>query len=194
MALVQSRELAKYGDEFTEPFALNSIDYPADAAFIALYIGCIAIAMYLLRRYISEPLARLLVLKQGHPFRTKAQQAIAIDRFCAAFWKFCSYCGLVAFGVYALKNEQHWVWLPETYPTMFKGKHVPPRIRQYFLIEAAYYVWGSAMLIGGLEPRLKDWRQMLTHHFVTLVLTVSSYYMYANTFTCMLCIHFGNCL
>lgn len=175
--------LAKYGDEYAEPYALNRINYPADIAFVLVAMIGIAAAMHLLRVHVSEPLAHRLFLSPKNAKKQVAagltrEQVLAIDRFCAAFWKFSSYCFMVALGVYALKDQRRWLFEPETYASIFKGNQNPPRIRQYYLIEAAYYIWGSVTLIGGLEPRLKDWWQMVTHHIATLTLIFSSYYLY----------------
>ena len=77
-----------------------------------------------------------------------------LHKFCTAGWKFASYAGLVAMGVWALWDQQHWFWNTETYASIFYNNHIPWRIRAYYLTEISYYLFSCVSIF--FEPQMKD--------------------------------------
>lgn len=176
--MLYNPKIAQYGDEYMTPYARTFIDYPREGAFIIQTCIALGISMYILNRWIFLPFAQRSV----PPQLNKTKRAAAIHRFNTAAWKFVSYGALVAMGVWALWDQQHWFWDTETYASMFKNNVIPWRLRRYYLTEISYYLF--SLIAIAYEPRMKDRLQMVVHHFVTLTLMFSSYYLYITLPTC----------
>lgn len=162
-----------FGDEYATPYACTNIDFRADGEFVAKTCLMLAIAFPALNRLVFTPLARAVVPPPRDRSSTTRSQC---HKFFTAGWKFVSYAFLLALGVWALWDQQHWLWNTETYASIFKDNVVPPRIRAYYLIEISYYLFSTVSIF--FEHKMKDRNQMLLHHMVTLTLMFSSYYLY----------------
>ena len=161
-------KLAIYGDEYATPYARNAIDYKADGEFILQACAMFAVLLQISNRVVFTRIAHALIPK------TKGLNAKTLHKFCTAGWKFASYAGLVAMGIWALWDQQRWFWNTETYASIFHNNRIPWRIRAYYLTEISYYLFSCVSIF--FEPQMKDRRQMLFHHAVTLSLMLSSYY------------------
>lgn len=94
-------------------------------------------------------------------------------KFNTSAWKFVSYTFFVCYGIYALRQEQSWLWDPQNYHRCFPDNQIPFLLRLYYNMATAYYIYTSFSIF--FEPKMKDRNEMLLHHFVTLSLLVSSY-------------------
>lgn len=165
--------LEAYGDEYATPYTHTDIDFKADGEFVAKACLILAIAFPTLNRLVFTPLAKVAIPSpNGRPSITKTQ----CHKFFTAGWKFTSYSFLFALGVWALWDQQQWLWNTETYASIFKDNILPPHIRTYYLTEISYYLFSIVSIF--FEHKMKDRNQMLFHHFVTLTLMLSSYYLY----------------
>lgn len=162
-------KLAIYGDEYATPYERNAIDYEADTKFI-LQASMLLTILFLSNRAVFNRIANAFIP------RTKSLNARLLHKFCTAGWKFVSYVGLVGMGIWALWDQQHWFWNTETYASIFYYNRIPWRVRAYYLTEISYYLFSCVSIF--FEPQMKDRKQMLFHHAVTLALMISSYYEY----------------
>lgn len=99
--------------------------------------------------------------------------SILKHKFNTSAWKFVSYTFFVSYGIYALRNEQNWLWDPSNYHRCFPDNQIPLLLRLYYNMATAYYMYTSFSIF--FEPKMKDRNEMLLHHFVTLSLLVSSF-------------------
>jgi hypothetical protein len=163
-------KLAIYGDEYATPYSRTAIDYRSDGQFIMQACLTFFVLFQLSNRVIFIRIANAYV-----PMTGKARAKI-LHKFCTAGWKCVSYAGLVGMGIWALWDQQHWFWNPETYASIFYQNRIPWRIHVYYLTEISYYLFSCVSIF--FEPQMKDRKQMLFHHSVTLALMLSSYYEY----------------
>lgn len=94
-------------------------------------------------------------------------------KFCTSAWKFVSYAFFVGYGIYALKDQQSWLWSPSQYPFCYPNNQMPHLLHLYYIMATSYYAYASVSIF--FEPKMKDRNEMLLHHGVTLSLLVSSY-------------------
>lgn len=158
--------LGKYGAEYATPYVYNSYSLKEEALYVLMTIAFISIVYILSKNYLFTPLA-----KKSLPSPTPG----AILKFNTAAWKLTSYSLLVLTGLWALQNQWHWITDPECYISIFKDNIIPWRLKVYYRVEVAHYLFSIVAM--KCEPRMKDHLQMLTHHFVTLTLIFSSYHL-----------------
>ena len=99
-----------------------------------------------------------------------------ILKFNLAFWKAFNYGALFLYGLYFclyLETDDPWILDYENYIVPIRYYSWPIAI--YYHLSMAHYLYGLACLL--FEPKLKDFKQMLTHHVVTLGLELCSYYV-----------------
>ena len=102
----------------------------------------------------------------------KAQENII--KFNIAFWKAVNYGCLFLYGVYFcfFLEKDAWIYDYERFVIPLRFYSWPIAI--YYHLSLAHYLYGLICLL--VEPKLKDFAQMVVHHFVTLGLEFGSYY------------------
>lgn len=90
-------------------------------------------------------------------------------RLC--FWKFLYYTFSALYGFSVLKNS-NWVLKKELYIIRYI-EEIPFQYRIYYFISISYYINEAIALF--IEPKRKDFFQMLLHHISTLMLLGYSY-------------------
>jgi TLC domain len=97
-----------------------------------------------------------------------------INKFNIAFWRAFNYGFLFLYGIYFcfFLEEDQWIYEYEKFVVPIRYYSWPIAI--YYHLSLAHYLYGLICLLR--EPKLKDFTQMLVHHFVTLGLEFGSYY------------------
>jgi len=93
-------------------------------------------------------------------------------KFRTSAWKFISYAFFVGYGAYALSSQMDWLLKPKEYQYCFPDNIIPSELRLYYVMAIAYYLYSCISIT--FEPKMKDRREMMIHHAVTLTLLVSS--------------------
>jgi len=97
------------------------------------------------------------------------------DRFIESAWYTVYYCIYFCWGI-AVYRAESWDLFPTT--NMWNGwpvQPISPSFRRYYLLEMSFYIVGIFALV--LEKRQKDFPQMIVHHFATLLLIGTSYWV-----------------
>ena len=100
-----------------------------------------------------------------------------ILKFNIAFWKAVNYGGLFLYGLYFcfVLDQSSPAWIFDYPNFVIPLRYYSWPIAIYYHLSMAHYLYGLACLL--FEPKLKDFKQMLTHHVVTLGLELCSYYV-----------------
>jgi hypothetical protein len=94
-------------------------------------------------------------------------------KFVTSAWKLVSYGFFVGYGLYSLKDQTHWVFSPSDYPACFPDNIIPSALKLYYSMAISYYLYACISI--AFEPKMKDRREMMVHHAVTLSLLFMSY-------------------
>ncbi|KAK6090753.1 hypothetical protein P3W45_000476 [Vairimorpha bombi] len=104
------------------------------------------------------------ILSKNHPKLIKAQNSL----FKVFFYGFISIYG------YSVLSRESWSGNIHEYYTTFGTSFYPCKISIYYLVEFSYYLTEVQYLI--IQYFYKDRVELITHHFITLVLISLSYY------------------
>ncbi|PSN66382.1 longevity assurance proteins LAG1/LAC1 [Corynespora cassiicola Philippines] len=115
--------------------------------------------------YVLKPLAL-----RGGIHRKKAMQ-----RFSEQGWLVIYYTLSFGVGMRLWMSSKYWLNLRELW-TDFPDTEMSALMKRYYLIQFAF--WLQQIVVINIEKRRKDYWQMLTHHFITCALLVSSYAFY----------------
>lgn len=91
-------------------------------------------------------------------------------KFRVAFYK-VQLCTILSFiGIMVLKNEP-WLFNFDDYKIV--ASHIPTKIKFYYIFESCYYL--NELFTMFVEPKKKDFYQMVLHHLITLLLMKLSF-------------------
>lgn len=90
--------------------------------------------------------------------------------FGLSLYKFIYYLLAIMVGIATLNNEN---WVFDTAKLVMPLKSIPLKFKLYYTFELAFYT--VEILTIFFEPFKKDFAQMLTHHFVTIILMLLSF-------------------
>lgn len=163
--------------------ALN-VDFKEEAVRTVIGVFVSAFMHYFLEGFVFNPIASYLFSPTNKIGKVgkKNSKASAEDirsfevlkhKFNTSAWKFVSYTFFVGYGIYALRNEQDWLWNPSSYHLCFPNNQIPFLLRLYYNMATAYYIYTSYAIFS--EPKMKDRNEMMIHHAVTLSLLITSY-------------------
>ncbi|CAO0793854.1 unnamed protein product [Mucor circinelloides] len=131
------------------------------------FVGFWVVAFTFLRaaamKFLFHPIARLFSIK---PFAKR-------ERFAEQAWTFSYYAVFWTAGMVIMYNSPHWFntsqyWID--YPHILISK----QMKCYYLMQLAF--WVQQVYTIHIEKRRKDHFAMVTHHIITILLIVSSYY------------------
>ncbi|KAK4518062.1 uncharacterized protein ATC70_001412 [Mucor velutinosus] len=131
------------------------------------FVGFWVVAFTFLRaaamKFMFHPIARLFSIK---PFAKR-------ERFAEQAWTFSYYAVFWTAGMVIMYNSPHWFntsqyWID--YPHILISK----QMKCYYLMQLAF--WVQQVYTIHIEKRRKDHFAMVTHHIITILLIVSSYY------------------
>lgn len=139
--------------------------FPRDALVLCAFTLAFFIINWGLRLLLVQPFAKHVVKLKGSQAVKFAQSVME-----AIFYGFFAYMGLM------VVPSQEWLWPSAQWWIGFaEGGHEVMRadLRCYYISYAARYVQGVVSVL--LEPKRKDFVEMLLHHIVTVLVSYISY-------------------
>jgi acyl-CoA-dependent ceramide synthase len=136
-----------------------------DLAFVAYY----TVVLSFTREFLMQRLLRPLAVRCG--IRSRAKQSRFMEQVYTAIY--FSFTGPL--GLYVMSRTPMWYFntdaMMETYPhhsheAVFKA---------YYLIQASYWAQQAIVLCLQLEKPRKDFKELVAHHIITLILIGASY-------------------
>lgn len=148
----------------------NSQSYgkgPRDFAFVAFYV----IFLFFAREFSMQQL--LLPLAQACGIRSHGKRMRFMEQMYTALYILV----MGPFGLHVMRTSTPAAWYFQT-RGMYEG--YPHRLqtgqaKAYYLVQAAFWVQQSLVMVLGLEKRRKDFYELLGHHVVTVTLIGLSY-------------------
>lgn len=132
-------------------------------------LSCFVIIYLSLRIFITN----FLVVKITKSYELIIQENQNVrQKFEGSLWSFFVYLGFFLYGIYSLRREK-WIMQPGMYLERMHKEKISKLGRIYYKCEMAYYI--ASLLILFIEPKLKDFFQMVSHHIITLMLIIGSY-------------------
>lgn len=131
-----------------------------------------ASSIYFAQKYIFSPLAKVIFTAQKE---RKNDKMIIEDirwKFVTSLTKFLSYMTMIGTALWALRGE--WDWVLDYKIMHIPFSVVPDKIRFFYLLELGYYLCTIVTIFW--EPKMKDQKQMFTHHLFTICLLATSFY------------------
>jgi acyl-CoA-dependent ceramide synthase len=113
---------------------------------------------------ILRPLARLRIKSRGKQSRFMEQAYTAI------------YFGVLGpAGLYVMRQTPVWYFNTHGMYESFPHRTHAAEFKFYYLLEAAYWAQQAIVMLLGMEKPRKDFKELVTHHIVTLALIALSY-------------------
>ncbi|KAG2227784.1 hypothetical protein INT45_002022 [Circinella minor] len=138
-----------------------------DFYFVGFWVVAFTFLRASIMKYIYHPLGRLVGIKPFGKRQRFAEQGFLFT-YAGFFWSLGM--GLLyvgdAYGPYWLNTSQYWIGYPHIYLTSLT--------KYYYLMQTAF--WFQQIYVIHMEKRRKDHYAMVTHHIITIILLVSSYY------------------
>lgn len=160
-----------------------NVDFKEEATRTLVGVFVSAFAHYFLENFVFTPIATYLFAPNKSEKKNKKKSKASNEdirsfeiikhKFNTSAWKFVSYTFFVAYGIYALRNEQSWLWNPSSYHLCFPNNQIPFLLRLYYNMATSYYIYTSFAIF--FEPKMKDRKEMMLHHAVTLSLLITSF-------------------
>lgn len=168
-------------DRFTSLwFPVMPIEYersPYDICFAVTWGLILLVARTAFMHLLLLPLAHVLVsrpkgyvhgdVQSGKRLRRK------IYRFAEQGWILILYATSLVLVVAVSRKQPFWPWKPEQLWLNYPRTTMDALTKAVYLWEASNYI--HQLFVINLEERRSDFAQMLTHHFVTLLLIGGSY-------------------
>ncbi|VEU23393.1 DEKNAAC104618 [Brettanomyces naardenensis] len=152
--------------QYRNPDGVVSYTRGIDDTYLVLTI---IVNMMLVRsltmRLVFYPLAQLAGI---HNFK-------AIQRFKEQSWSLVYYSTSWLFGFYLFWNSNYFLNLDR----VFEGwphNHLSHSFKLYYLIQTG--CWLQQIIVLNIEEKRKDYLQMFSHHIITSILCIGSYYTY----------------
>ncbi|KAI9695836.1 MAG: hypothetical protein M1820_008391 [Bogoriella megaspora] len=139
---------------------------PHDFCFVAFY----TIFLSFTREFLMQRLIRPIAIHYG--IRSRGKQARFMEQYYTALY----FLIFGPFGLYVMRYASP-IWYFETKP-MYVGfphrEHVG-LFKAYYLLQASYWAQQAIVLCLMLEKPRKDFKELVAHHVITLVLIGLSY-------------------
>ncbi|ELA47199.1 hypothetical protein VCUG_01299 [Vavraia culicis subsp. floridensis] len=133
-------------------------------------VSAVSLTIIFIRHIVRKKFGRLLmkILNQSKDEKEKCRK-----KFEGSLYRFVYYAYSLSFEIFALRN-QSWIFSPVQYTFNWPNNNVPLVFRLHHLVQLCYYLTSTCFLF--VEPKLKDFYQMLIHHIITITLISSGYY------------------
>lgn len=136
-----------------------------DFAFVAFYM----VVFSFTREFLMQRMIRPIALCYG--IKNKGKQARFMEQFYTAIY----FAVFGPFGLYVMSRTPVWYF---NIPGMYEG--FPHRsheavFKAYYLLQASYWAQQGLVLMLQLEKPRKDFKELVLHHIVTLMLIGLSY-------------------
>lgn len=142
---------------------------------IGAAVGGYTVVHPILERAVFWPLARRMI-KASSKVEDSEKERRSLHmkqwKFVVSMWKCVSYLFLVAYGAFALWDQQEWLWNPLRHLEPYENGEIPPLIINYYALQLGYYLYSTVTIF--FEPMMKDRWQMLVHHLFTATLEFTS--------------------
>ncbi|ODQ81463.1 hypothetical protein BABINDRAFT_32812 [Babjeviella inositovora NRRL Y-12698] len=134
-----------------------------DVYFVMTWIVLLVFIRSILMDYLFKPIARAYNINS----------AKALTRFAEQGWSFTYYSISWGVGMWLYVRSNYWLdcdnifrgWPHQTFSVAFKS---------YYLIQIA--CWLQQIFVLNVEEKRKDYVQMFSHHIITCILCIGSYY------------------
>ncbi|KAI9802721.1 MAG: hypothetical protein M1825_002743 [Sarcosagium campestre] len=136
-----------------------------DLAFVAFYI----VVLSFTREFLMQILLRPLTVRWG--IRGRAKQARFMEQSYTAIY----FAVFGPYGLYVMANTPMWYFNTTAFFVDFPHRTHDAAFKAYYLLEAAYWAQQAIVLLLQLEKPRKDFKELVWHHIITLVLIASSY-------------------
>mmetsp|Transcript_3766 Transcript_3766/g.11151 ORF Transcript_3766/g.11151 Transcript_3766/m.11151 type:complete len:349 (+) Transcript_3766:176-1222(+) len=173
--------------EPTDALASRAPRPKLDAAVFAAFTLVLLAVNWGLRLYLVQPLA---VKALAGPFKPARAYKSAVVKFSQAAMEYAFYGAFSVLGL-LIVPAQEWIWPSKHWWIGFSsGSHAAMRddLRCYYLLYGARYVQAGVSVI--LEPKRKDFVEMMLHHAVTVAVVAISYLYGWNRIGCVVMLLF----
>ena len=157
--------------------ASSSIKYerdPFDLLFAIVWGMILFVIRFVCMQCLLLPLGHMLVSRpSGNPAQSEMKLRRRIGRFAEQGWVLILYATSLLLVVLAVQRQPFWLWKPEHLWLGYPVTTMDALSKAVYLWEASNYI--HQVFVIHLEERRSDYWQMLTHHFVTLLLIGGSY-------------------
>ncbi|RDW94697.1 LAG1-domain-containing protein [Coleophoma crateriformis] len=136
-----------------------------DLAFVAFYI----IVLSFTREFIMQKVLRPLARRSG--LKSRAKQSRFMEQMYTAI-----YFGFLGpAGMYIMSRTPVWYFNTVGMYENFPHKTHEAGFKFYYLFQAAYWAQQAIVLLLGMEKPRKDFKELVGHHIVSLILIFCSY-------------------
>jgi acyl-CoA-dependent ceramide synthase len=137
---------------------------PWDLAFVTFYTVLLSFTREFIMQELLRPLARTHIKSRGKQARFMEQMYTAI------------YFGVLGpAGLYVMRQTPVWYFNTRGMYEGFPHRTHEAPFKFYYLFEAAYWAQQALVMLLGMEKPRKDFKELVMHHVVTLVLIGLSY-------------------
>lgn len=136
-----------------------------DYAFLSFYI----VVLSFTREFIMQMLLRPLALHCG--LRSRAKQSRFMEQVYTAIYFACSGPA----GMYVMSRTPVWYFNIAGMYEGFPHRTLAADFKFYYLFQAAYWAQQAIVLLLGMEKPRKDFKELVGHHIVSLLLIGLSY-------------------
>ncbi|KAJ5081477.1 hypothetical protein NUU61_009741 [Penicillium alfredii] len=135
-----------------------------DIAFVVFYTIVLTFTREFIMQQILRPLAQICIKTRGKQLRYMEQMYTAI------------YFGIMgSAGIYVMRQTPVWYFNTRGMYEFFPHKTHEAAFKFYYLFQAAYWAQQALVMLLGMEKPRKDFKELVAHHIVTLVLISLSY-------------------
>jgi acyl-CoA-dependent ceramide synthase len=136
-----------------------------DIAFVSFYTIVLSFTREFIMQELLRPLARYCGIK------SRGKQSRFMEQMYTAIYFGCTGPA----GLYIMSKTPVWYFntlgMYEAHP----HKTHEAAFKFYYLFEAAYWAQQAVVMLLGMEKRRKDFKELIAHHIVTLLLIGTSY-------------------
>ncbi len=136
-----------------------------DLAFVGFYV----IVLSFTREFIMQVLLRPLAIRGGIKNRHKQ------SRFMEQMYTVVYFAVFGPFGLWVMSKTPVWYFNTTAFFEDFPHRTLSGPFKAYYLLQAAYWVQQAIVLLLQLERPRKDFRELVGHHIITIVLIGLSY-------------------
>jgi acyl-CoA-dependent ceramide synthase len=135
-----------------------------DIAFVSFYVIVLSFTREFIMQEIIRPLAVSCI-------KSRTKQARFMEQMYTAM-----YFGVLGpAGLYVMRQTPVWYFNTRGMYELFPHRTHAAEFKFYYLFEAAYWAQQAIVMLLGMEKPRKDFRELVTHHIVTLTLITLSY-------------------
>lgn len=137
-----------------------------DSYYVIHWIILVTFLRVFLMQWCFEPFASYFC--NIHSIKAKV-------RFSEQSWSFVYYSVSFIFGAYLYYNSPYWLDVDAVYEN-WPNHEFSGLFKKYYLVSIAF--WMQQIFVLNIEEKRKDHFQMFSHHIITCLLTIGSYYYY----------------